>query len=610
MASDERFKPKQYSESDDQEDEGNLILRNLTSSNSKIKLRLGGNDKTQDRDGFVELREDNRFIGKLEVQVKPIDSQRKTKPCYQLDASLVGHSKAAGLPFILICYDRDKKLAYWKQIDEGLFANANDTQQSVTVNFDTTLDGIGDGFPYFERWQQLVDNHLEATREWPGLWERLSKDISLSSLTPENVEGYQRFIDTVNNGLDGEFYPVKRILHPWVWKFGICVYETNGINSSHRLYRIPKGRNGLLLIRAEKKNIDDWFESVKEAKRAPLGIYSRLFKASALVDVHDSNFLDQPERRGRQFLYDGLQEVAKAGALPLYGDLLCREQLFEFVDTFYPALGLSPSDELNLSELLTRLESALPQWLTAVILKFHTTGIVTIDDTMLKECVRMAARASFNPTVKLEPTEINLRLQQAILGSTSVALALSSCRTLLNTGHEIIKYPYHRVGPAPISITDKSNLANVQMNLTTVLENQIREYKSFVRGNGFHYLESPVYFNDDVSIAYFVHLEEWLNTYQAHDWFGTFDQIRCRRFLIPNADRQLSKVVVRFTTELPPAELQVMIDGKTYQAQSASDGQIDKIYSTHPVREQVYEMFTKDAERSYNPRSLQVDVDV
>ena len=166
MTHQDNFVPKQYSASDDQEDEGNLILQILVRKNAKVKLRLGGNDKTPNRDGFIELRDDKHVMGKLEVQVKPVDSERKKKQnrlCYQLDASLIGHSLVAGLPFILICYDRDTNKAYWKHITKALFAGAKPEQQSKTVDF-VAEDEIGDGCSYSDNWLQLVSQHLEALK--------------------------------------------------------------------------------------------------------------------------------------------------------------------------------------------------------------------------------------------------------------------------------------------------------------------------------------------------------------------------------------------------------------------------------------------------------------
>lgn len=160
MDSKSKYKPKGFSKSDDQEAAGNLLLQNLVRNEPLVKLILAGNDKTPNRDGFIELRDTNNIVGKLEVQVKPVNSQRKKMPAYNLPRHLVGYSQVAGLPFILICYDRSAEKAYWKKIDESLFKDISDTQERVTVFFEEE-ERIGPGFPYLRRWQEISKEHLE-----------------------------------------------------------------------------------------------------------------------------------------------------------------------------------------------------------------------------------------------------------------------------------------------------------------------------------------------------------------------------------------------------------------------------------------------------------------
>lgn len=164
MSNEDKFIPKRFSATDDQEDEGNLILQTLVRNNQSIKLRLGGNDKTPNYDGVIELRNATHVIGKLEVQVRPVDSQRKDRPCYQVDASLVGYSRVSGLPFVLICYDRDTNKAYWKKIDDSIFEGAKEKQKSITVDFGAD-DQIADGIPYSDAWLKISKEHLEVHKQ-------------------------------------------------------------------------------------------------------------------------------------------------------------------------------------------------------------------------------------------------------------------------------------------------------------------------------------------------------------------------------------------------------------------------------------------------------------
>lgn len=203
MSNNDKFTPKQFSTSDDQEDESTLILQNLVRNNQAVKLRLGGNDKTPNYDGIIELRNDKHVIGKLEVQVRPVDPQRTDRPCYQVDASLVGYSRISGLPFLLICYDRKNDKAYWKKIDDSLFDGAKTKQKSITVNFEPT-DEIRDGMSYSDDWLKISKDHLEIHKQA----EQLRKAISVLKSSagdsfpglldsPENLgQLLQQLIDT------------------------------------------------------------------------------------------------------------------------------------------------------------------------------------------------------------------------------------------------------------------------------------------------------------------------------------------------------------------------------------------------------------------------------
>ncbi len=361
----ERFKPSDYSATHKQENRSFLLLQNLTKSNEGVVWRLEGGLR-QDTDGFVELSKDNKFAGKLEIQVRPIDSQRKDTPCYSVEDTLVGHGLRAGLPFLLICYDEEKGRAYWKLISAEIFAGKSD-QRTVTVHFDQERDQIGEGFPYFQRWLEINALHQEAVHEYHELWQKLSADIALKDLSEETLDAYQRYIDSINNGFDTEFFSIKKLLHPEIWKFGICVYESKGPYSYHRLYRIPKGRNGLLVMQGRPQEVADWFESLKKAQQAPLGFHSKLFSVRALHDMKATNFLDRPEKNGQQFVYEAFSEVMNSQSLPLHGELLCRENLFAFADYFGPAIGFTELQQtLDVVDMLQRVER-FADWITDVM---------------------------------------------------------------------------------------------------------------------------------------------------------------------------------------------------------------------------------------------------
>lgn len=597
------FEPSDYSGTHKKENRSFLLLQNLTKSNEAVVWRLEGGLR-QDTDGFVEIAKNNKFEGKLEVQVRPIDSTRKATPCYSVERELVGHGLRAGLPFILICYDEDNATAYWTLINHEIF-EGKASQKSVTVHFDTTRDRIADGSPYFDRWLELVAQHREAVHEYRELWESLFRDIALKDLSEGVIDGYQRYIDTVNNGFDGEFQAIKTILHPGVWKFGICVYKTNGRASFHRLYRIPKGRNGLLVMRGTPEEVSGWFERVKKAKESPLGFQSKLFDVRALHDTSATNFLDRPERQGREFLFKAFSEVVEMESLPLHGELLCRENIFAFTDVFWPVLGFSEAqDRLDPVDTLQRIERFV-DWCMDVILTVGA-GIIVLDNNSLREYSRTGLSEGFVLKPRAADETLRMKLREAIYNTNYLLLARSSCRSLANLGHQQIERVFIPNGNAPLALSKEPNVEILKENLLRILYNRISEYRKFVEGNGFSKLKSPVYLNDDVALHYQIELGSWLRSLKDSGMgFALTGQIERNVYLIPNEHRELPKVSVEFVDSLPDAhsDVKLVLNGKEYNLRGSS-GLIEKAYTDHPLREQIYQMLKKDAKSSYDPNTM------
>lgn len=599
--SDSRFKPKSYSKSDDQEDDGNQLVRELLKADEPyVKLCVGGNDKTVGRDGFVELRNDDHTIGKLEVQMKPVKSRRSKSgiPCFKLPSSLVGHSRFAGLPFILICYDRISRKAYWKLIDESLFLNVGHSQKSVTIFFDPATESIGKGFPYLQHWRQLAQNHLEAMKQWKDL----ETDFALLDLAPEHVNSYQIFIDTINNGLDGEFYAVKRTLYPTVWKFGVGVFQAKGASSWHRLYKIAKGQNGPLLIKLEKREKPyDYAEELKAAKKTPLGPYSRLFNVSPQSDGFDTRFFNRAESKGKQFLFDSFKKVCKEQKFPLFGELLCLEQLFEFIELFKYALNLKTSDEVDLAGLLLAVEASLSQWITLAAIDMKLQPPFIVDEALFREIAALSESNKYQPDLSRPLTQEDWNLRNSILESQPFQLALSSCRTLLNLGYEVIRNPYRDTGLAPVTISPTVDVDDLKHNLSIIFENVSTEYEKFVLGNGFKTLQSNV-LNKQESTIYRIDPAAWLASYQNYGIFGAFDPYS--EVVYVENPGNLKRSMVEFVDRpggLPEPEPTITISGQEVQVLAVHSSSTKKIFSRHPVRDLVYEMLAEDAQRSYDP---------
>jgi tetratricopeptide (TPR) repeat protein len=208
------FTPKGFSPSDEFEDDSVSLVKALMAKNKNVKPILGGNDKTANRDGIIELRNATHTVGKLEVQLKPIDSTRKKsgRLCYQLPGHMIAYSEVAGLPFILVCYDRDASKAYWKLIDRSLLALFKDDADSTTLEFQAE-DEIDDGQPYARRWFEISDAHLEGMR--------LLRSASVAFKILKDDKAFGDSLDSANDLAE----LMKRVLSTSSGKFKTCLEQ-------------------------------------------------------------------------------------------------------------------------------------------------------------------------------------------------------------------------------------------------------------------------------------------------------------------------------------------------------------------------------------------------
>jgi hypothetical protein len=446
MTNEDRFVPKGFSPSDDQEDEGNVILQNLVRRNPKVKLRLGGNDKTPNRDGFIELRAEKHVIGKLEIQVRPVDSERKkqNRLCYQLDASLIGHSLVAGLPFILVCYDRESDKAYWKHIMEALFDGAKPDQQTKTVEF-VAEDEIGDGLSYTDSWLQLVREHLEKLKgnlpnEMNDLKIALLKDVD----EPDR-QALQEFIGLINSEFDLHWAQIKEQFFPALWKFGVLLIQRHAEFNAwvFQVYSVRKGGNAPLVMAGPEL---DPRETAADAfgRNAFSTCFTRMFN---------------PVKDAAGFVHSIVSEAVKA-------------HLFE------------PDSEACQTEHAWAAYRAFP----------------TLEKSVKKETLQIELLLEELSTLDLN----ELGIPEYYFHDAQIACdnGIVACQRLLALGKDNVKNLY--VGnECPIAMYEGQTQTNLLKNLETVLKQLLPEYQRFLKSNGLSFLGEQ-WFDQSLAVVFVI----------------------------------------------------------------------------------------------------------
>ncbi len=442
MTNQDRFVPKEFSPSDDQEDEGNVILQNLVRRNPKVKLRLGGNDKTPNRDGFIELRNEKAVIGKLELQVRPIDSERKKKQnrfCYQLPASLIGHSLVAGLPFILICYDRETNKAYWKHVTQALFDGAKPEQDSKTVEF-LAEDEIGDGLSYTDSWLQLVSQHLELPNEINELKRALLKDVD----EPDR-QALQEFIGIINAEFDLHWTQIKEQFFPALSKFGVLLIDRQpGLNSwMFQIYSVRKGGNAPSVMAGQE--ISPW-EIAADA-------FGRNAFSTCFTRIFD------PVKGAGEFVHSIVSEAVKIQFFEPDSEACLIENAWAAYKTFPILEKTVKSEKLQLNLLLEELST----------LDLNGLGI---DEYYINDA--------------------QIACQKGIM----------ACQGLLALGKDAVKDPYIGKG-CPIAMYEGQTQTDLLNNLKTVLKQLLLEYQRFLKSNGLSFLGEQ-WFDQSLAVIFVI----------------------------------------------------------------------------------------------------------
>jgi hypothetical protein len=298
------------------------------------------------------------------------------------------------------------------------------------------------------------------------------------------------------------------------------------------------------------------------------------------------DFLSYPEIKADDYLYKHIKSAIQEMSLPLFGDGLTAECLFEFADYFFPALGLDNSPNLlDVVDIQDRIKNKFADWFLPVVRQVGLGG-VSITNLRQLQSYGLSLIQSNQYVPVTNYSEVDKRAQSYILQSNFVKRVMSACDYQISKGHTVIERPYPAIMWPDASETD------LQQKLRVIYEQSFSEYRSFVGGNGFKSLKSNSVLNDSMAFIYFFDLSS----------FATTCEIPMRQFVIESPVPVLPKSQVIFTNELPKCELTITINGNLYNAQSAMESHAKDVLSPVAIRQKIYKMFESDSKDSYEPK--------
>ena len=253
------FKPnKSQSEPDIREEDSVDFIRNLLKGYG-VKPSLKKGDKEANIDGYIELLDDeSRINGKITAQVKTVPPCLEGQYIFDCPTSLFGYAEQTTEVVLIMAVDHKNKTVLWKYISRRLIEENLDKadQQTIRLHFGAEEQmTAANAQNTINVWRNLAHQQLKLYNAAPVLErenEELRKDLLQAkgieiTLSKEEFQIVQQFIDTYNDLMNRELLFIKKSLNPDVWKFGIAIYCYQPTKLGYLIYSIHKGENSPLI---------------------------------------------------------------------------------------------------------------------------------------------------------------------------------------------------------------------------------------------------------------------------------------------------------------------------------------------------------------------------
>jgi tetratricopeptide (TPR) repeat protein len=178
-----------YSHTTPSENRSVSILKFIL-SDKFVKAKLETSDKRPNIDGELEITtEDQKPLGKLEVQVKTLQKANYKTPKYSCKKGFLAYCNQAVLPVILITVNQQDKIAYWVHIDENVLATAREQidGESVTIPIPASNRIDGNNANYLDEWKSILVRVKKIIKGYDELVNRVEKAEERAKLLEEKL---------------------------------------------------------------------------------------------------------------------------------------------------------------------------------------------------------------------------------------------------------------------------------------------------------------------------------------------------------------------------------------------------------------------------------------
>ena len=568
--------PAAYPSTDTPEQEAIATLLNLLHHNL-IKADLKSRDKQPNTDGTLEIVDDNRRpIGKLDVQVRKIPVSHQYYDC---ESSLVGYSKVTNNPFVLICVDTKKKIAFWKHLSSSM-PEYKESQKYFRIHFIDPTDTIDMQGHYVARWIDITKEYQNRLAEYPLLRNQISNELFVSTVSKEDRILAQDYIDSVNYLLDNELSGFKALLFPNVWKLGFAFLYSDSDRIKYQIFRIPKGSPAPLVIKQKDTPL---FE--------PVFSRNSLFESSV-----PRNFISDPQKAGRKFVFERVQALVIERGLPIFGRQLSEDVIVGFIDEYSRLLALQP---YQAQYSLAAIHFGMEEYLFDLCARFIWTKLKKSD--FVKPFDLDSLQLFFG---KIDPKTLKMPPQPIRFSLTSKNVPIKAAYTALDY---LIAQGIDQVGRnfanPDYKTSDKGNwiwsgysYEDEIKSVRYILENCVGQYSEFVMGNRFGFINSP-YLDNETAIIFV-----YESSHSSEIAIGPI----LTEYQLKNGFTKLPKVTVLFKDDVGTTDYidsskfpDIIYRGEHYTARKAPSGTASFFFMSTPFLRMIYRMLIYDLQDAF-----------
>ena len=229
---------------DFKESKSSTIIKWFMEKNNKIKVRTNEADKIPNLDGKIMILDSNsmeRITVEVQIKTLPFNYDESIPYKYSCDTkvfNVVLHNVTFN-PVVLLLVDENNEKLFWKYISK-------DYAKSLNIGFQKTkMIEFNENDLYDE---SKFLNQMEDIFKKIGIFiENGSNPYLLIEQNNPHLLELQKEVDRLNEMFDNGLKPVKDLLFPKVWKFGIAYDEYDNGVSAFGIYQILKGKNDILI---------------------------------------------------------------------------------------------------------------------------------------------------------------------------------------------------------------------------------------------------------------------------------------------------------------------------------------------------------------------------